>query len=139
MRKEGITESEPKSGHNIIRKLKALEKAVKLKKAGIGNLSLSFDAAVLKIGKIVFVFLPGEEFAEIGLQIKDLAPENMVIPVTFYNAICSYIPTAQACIEGGFEPNAFPWCGVKQPFPFAGVCEEIIVKNMSSLLEKIQG
>ena len=123
---------------DTIRCIKSLQKSIELNKAGSNIQPKSMDVAVLQTGKIVFVFLPGEVFTEIGLQIKALDSSRTIIPVTFYNNYCPYICTAKACAEGGFEPDAsFSWFGPEFPFPLSASCEKIILEKVSSLLEQL--
>jgi hypothetical protein len=124
---------------NIIRALKSLQKSIKLKKAGVDIRPKSMDVAMLQVGKIVFVFLPGEVFTEIGLQIKALDPSLTIIPVTFYNNRCPYICTAKACVEGGVEPMSFSWFGHEFPFAWSASCENIILEKIASMLKTKRG
>ena len=122
---------------DTIRCIKSLQKSIELNKAGSNIQPKSMDVAVLQTGKIVFVFLPGEVFTEIGLQIKALDSSRTIIPVTFYNSRCPYICTSKAFAEGGVEPMSFPWFGPAFPFPWSASCEKIILKRISSLLEQL--
>jgi len=138
IRKEGITERYPKGKHCFLRGMKTLEKAIRIKTLKQGISSVSLDIAVLRIGKIIFVFLPGEVFTEIGLQIKRLRKDCIIIPACLYNVSVPYICTEKACKEGGYEPNtAFSRFGGLFPFPFSGRCENIIVRKISRLFETV--
>jgi hypothetical protein len=138
VRSEKITEANPRGGQYSLRVIKSLRKAIRIKKNGLAIRPISMDVAILQVGKIYFVFLPGEVFSAIGVQIKALYADRTIIPVTFYNVICPYICTATACAEGGFEPDtSFPWSGSKYPFPFSGCCERIILEKISSLFEQL--
>jgi hypothetical protein len=122
-----------------VRSLKTMQKTIALKKAKTAVRPIKMEVAILQIGNIMFVFLPGEVFTEIGTQIKALAPDKMIIPVSFYNHFCPYICTAKACAEGGFEPNgSFPWHGPAFPFPFAAQCEKIIVNKVAELFRQLE-
>lgn len=138
IRKEGITKRDPKGKHSSLRIREGLAKTIRIK-AGKQRINpVSLDIALLRIGKIIFVFLPGEVFTEIGLQIKRLRKDYIVVPVSLYNIIMGYICTGTACKEGGYGPDAtFPWYGVLYPFPFSGSCEKIIVRKVSGLLGRL--
>lgn len=58
-------------------------------------LRLSDDAAI--------VFLPGEVFVELGMDIKRSSPFATTLVVELANSYPSYIPTARAFAEGSYE------------------------------------
>jgi len=135
IRKEGITEADPKGKHYFLRYMKTLEKAIRIKVHKQSIAPVSLDIALLRIGKIIFVFLPGEVFTEIGLQIKKLRKDCIIVPVALYNVLSPYSCTEKACKEGGFETKVSVfWYGSQYPFPRSGKCEKIIVEKVSSLL-----
>ena len=138
IRKEKITEKNPKGRHSSLRIMKTLTKAIRMKTNKQSISPVSLDIALLRIGKIIFVFLPGEIFTEIGLQIKGLRKDCIIIPVSYYNISVPYICTEKACKEGGYEPNrAFLRFGGLFPFPFSGKCGKIIIGKVSGLLKRL--
>ncbi len=87
------TESEKLLGWGLSRKLR-----------GIGN-TIPVEVTVLALGPdLAFVFLPGEVFADIGLDIKRGSPFKATIVVELSNAVeTAYIPTRGAFAQGGYE------------------------------------
>ena len=137
IKNEKITDKDP-AKHYILRYAQAYANAIRLKKGRQNPKPAVFDLALLRIGRIIFVFLPGEVFTEIGMQIKKLQRNQAIIPVTMYNELCTYICTARACREGGYESNVdFVWYAGKFPFPFSPACEKIIVNKVNVLLKRI--
>jgi len=59
----------------------------------------------LRIGDWAAVGLPGEIFAEIGLQIKQQSPFPVTAVINLCNDALNYIATRQAHGEGGYEPG----------------------------------
>lgn len=54
-------------------------------------------------GDLAIVGLPGEMFAEIGLQIKRRSPFQTTVTVELANDWVGYVPTEKAFEEGGYE------------------------------------
>ncbi|RKY00351.1 hypothetical protein DRP77_11590, partial [Candidatus Poribacteria bacterium] len=54
-------------------------------------------------GDLAIVGLPGEMFAEIGLQIKKRSPFETTVTVELANDWVGYVPTERAFEEGGYE------------------------------------
>ena len=82
--------------------------------------------SALKIGDVVFAGI-AQEFAEIGLKIKEESPYKNTFIVDHCNASYEYIPTDKAYDEGGYE--------VKTTHLKKGA-EKIIIRNV---LEMING
>jgi len=82
----------------------------------------------LKVGDAVFLALPGEVFAEIGLGIKQRAGvEHLFVVAYANNGEIGYIPTAAAFAEGGMEVDASPfYYGL---FQLAPGCGEILAES----------
>ena len=59
--------------------------------------------AAVRLGPVGFVGLPGEMFAEIGLQIKKRSPFETTVTVELANDWVGYVPTERAFEEGGYE------------------------------------
>jgi len=51
------------------------------------------------------VFVPGELFSAIGLEIKRISPYNFTMISGYSNGTVGYLPTRQAYSEGGYEPH----------------------------------
>ena len=80
----------------------------------------------MKVGDAVFLALPGEVFAEIGLEIKKRADvEHLFLVGYANNGEIGYIPSASAFTEGGDEVDTAPfYYGL---FQLAPECERIMV------------
>ena len=72
--------------------------------AGIGE-TLPVDMTVFTIGQdIAIVSLPGEDFVELGLAIKQGSPFRTTIVIELSNCVESiYVPTRAACAGGSYE------------------------------------
>lgn len=62
-----------------------------------------FEVQVLRIGEACVVALPGEFFAEYGLELKQRAPTKSYV-ITYANGeLQGYIVTPEAAVAGGYE------------------------------------
>lgn len=59
----------------------------------------------LRIGDGAIVTCPGEVFAEIGIAVRTLSPADVTLYAAYTNGALSYLPTAAAFTEGGYEPD----------------------------------
>ncbi|MBC7329774.1 neutral/alkaline non-lysosomal ceramidase N-terminal domain-containing protein [bacterium] len=94
--------------------------------------------SLLKIGELLFLFLPGEVFSEIGKKAKELIREKGFMPfvVGYYDKIIGYLPTTSAFEEGGYEvSDAYRWYGY--PAPFLPTVEDITLQTVRDLLKKL--
>jgi glucosamine-6-phosphate deaminase len=62
--------------------------------------------SALGIGPVVHVGVPGELFAELGMQIKQEVGPGRTLVAVFTNGSMGYIPTREAIEGGGYEPAA---------------------------------
>ena len=67
------------------------------------KLSETVETQVIRVGNIVFNGMPGEMFAEIGLDIKEKSEYSRNINVELANGCYGYIATKKAFSEGGYE------------------------------------
>ncbi len=58
---------------------------------------------------MVFLFIPGELFVEIGLAIRTQSPYPSTFVVGYAEDAIGYIPTDQAFEEGGYELGPGLW------------------------------
>jgi hypothetical protein len=56
------------------------------------------------LGDLAFVFIPGELFVELGLEIKRRSPFAHTFVVESLSESLGYIPTRIAYEEGGYQP-----------------------------------
>lgn len=67
---------------------------------------LDVEVQVIALGKdLAWVSVPGEYFAELGLDIKKRSPFKQTIVVELANGSIGYIPTKRAFEEGNYEPT----------------------------------
>jgi hypothetical protein len=59
---------------------------------------------VFAIGDLAFVFIPGELFVELGMEIKRRSPFTHTFVVESLSESLGYIPTRIAYEEGGYQP-----------------------------------
>jgi hypothetical protein len=63
-----------------------------------------FDCAALKLSdKVAMVFLPGENFAEIGMAIRKASPYPLTFVVSLSNGDCGYVAPRECFAHGGYE------------------------------------
>jgi len=65
---------------------------------------------------LVVVALDGEVFCEYGLNLNRMLRPARSIVLGYSNGSVSYLPTAQAIRDGGYEPNTFRWYGLPGPY-----------------------
>jgi hypothetical protein len=66
---------------------------------------LSIEVSVVRLDKVVFVYVPFEVFVEFGLEIRKAFPNHVVRVVSIGGGYYGYLPTAKAFAEGGYEPT----------------------------------
>ena len=92
---------------------------------------MATEMQVLAVGDTALVMLPGEIFAEIGLEIKERSPFGRTFVIGYANDYgVSYVPTAQAYEEGGYEPD---WAKV------APGADRVVVEEAVAMLSAVNG
>ena len=84
----------------------------------------------LVLGDLAIVFIPGELFAELGMELKKRSPFAHTFVVEALSESLGYIPTRQAYEEGGYQPAV----GTRIA-PGGG---ELIVEHSLALLQEIR-
>lgn len=90
------------------------------------------------IGDVRWITFSGEFFLEYGLYAQSLLGADRKFTLGYTQGCQTYVPTAQALIEGGYEPNAYKrW---RQSAPFAPEVEEAVKAAIRELAsdEQIQ-
>lgn len=87
---------------------------------------------VISIGSCAIVFLPGEPFVDIALEIEKKSPFTCTIVVGYSENSVGYIPTGKALMEGGYEIGPAKWSFLEEK------ADELIVKMSLSLLQSIK-
>lgn len=82
----------------------------------------------MRVGDCGLVTLPGEALTELGLQIKQRSPFPVTLVVSLANGCIGYLPTDNACREGGYEPS---WS------PVGPGAERVLVDTAVALLEEL--
>ncbi len=76
------------------------------------------------IGDVCWITFSGEFFLEYGLYAQSLLGADRTFTLGYTQGCQTYVPTAQALVEGGYEPNAYKrW---RQSAPFAPEVEEAV-------------
>ena len=76
------------------------------------------------IGDVRWITFSGEFFLEYGLYAQSLLGADRTFTLGYTQGSQTYVPTAQALVEGGYEPNAYKrW---HQSAPFAPEVEEAV-------------
>lgn len=74
------------------------------------DLRIPAEAAVVKIGDIWLVFLPGEMFIESAIALKKRLPEADALVMAYSDVSLEYIPTREAFNEKGGYETCEEWC-----------------------------
>jgi len=70
----------------------------------------SYRCAMLQLGAVRLLFLPGELFVEYQLYAQSLVPDDLIAIAANCGDSFLYLPLAKSFAEGGYEPTAFCWC-----------------------------
>ena len=90
----------------------------------------SYDLQALRAGPLCLVFLPGETFVEIALEIREQSPFEYTF-VSGYNDLTPvYIPDETAFEEGGFEVGL--WCYSTPE------TSKVMVREASALVQSLE-
>ena len=85
------------------------------------------------IGDVHLITFSGEFFLEYGLYAQSLLGSDRTFTLGYTQGCQTYVPTAQALVEGGYEPNAYKrW---RQSAPFAPEVEEAVKSVIRELVE----
>ena len=86
------------------------------------------------IGHVHWIAFSGEFFLEYGLYAQELFGGDRTFTLGYTQGCQTYVPTAQALPEGGYEPNAYKrW---RQSAPFAPSVEEAVKGAIRELVNK---
>ena len=88
------------------------------------------------IGDVRWITFSGEFFLEYGLYAQSLLGADRTFTLGYTQGCQTYVPTAQALVEGGYEPNAYKrW---HQSAPFAPEVEETVKAAIRELVNDEQ-
>jgi hypothetical protein len=88
----------------------------------------TFTFGLNKENPFALVAIQGETFAEYGLNIQKQLPNKNTIVLGYSNQMNTYVCTADAIAEGGYEPNAH-WYNKPTPTRYAPQAEKIIINT----------
>jgi len=86
---------------------------------------------------LTLVALDGEVFCEYGLNLRRMLQPATTIVLGYSNGVVTYLPTAKAIRDGGYEPNAFRWW--RLPGPFTPEAEAMVLKSAAALARPKDG
>jgi neutral ceramidase len=81
-----------------------LAEAYRLKRLANKPSAMDLPVSVIQAGMLAFVGLPGEPFNALGRRIKASSPFDMTFVCCVTHGGGGYFPTAEAYVEGGYEP-----------------------------------
>jgi hypothetical protein len=97
--------------------------------------TMPYEIQVLRVGDGALVALPGEVFVEYAHRIAAASPFPVTAVASYASDCPSYIPTAAAYAEGGYEvDNAIRYYGTTMPVPES---ESLIVGTATELLQRV--
>jgi len=79
------------------------------------------------------VALDGEVFTEYGLNLDRMLKPATTMVLGYSNGVVTYLPTAKALHDGGYEPNAYRYFGV--PGPYKPEVEQTVLKTAAELAQ----
>jgi hypothetical protein len=102
-------------------------------RAGTAPASAEGPVHAVRIGDGAIVTGPGEVFTEIGMAVKERSPATPTLYAGYTNGMVSYLPTAAAYPDGGYEPG-YGNRSYGLPAQVAPDCERILVETGLDLL-----
>jgi hypothetical protein len=86
----------------------------------------------LQLGELNWVGLSGEFFLEYGAYTQQLGDPDTTLAFGYTQGCQTYVPTAEALMQGGYEVEAYKrW---KQSAPFKPEVEEVVKKAIADLM-----
>jgi len=98
---------------------------------------ISAEISALRINDTVLVFLPGEVFVEIGLEIKRRSPFENTVVVGYNGPWIGYIPTKEDFRRKGYAAHMVP--KISDYPPFVENVGEIVIDNALNMIEELKG
>lgn len=94
-----------------------------------GPETFPMNISIIKIGKVVFIGIPGEPFEGIGLGLKETEGFEMILPCCLTNGDKGYFPMKDTFDEGGYESASSRYK--------AGVAE-FIIEEGKKIIKKLK-
>lgn len=108
---------------------------VELARKGATDLSVPYLVQVFRIGEGAVVGLPGEVFAQYAANLNDGSPAAVTAVAAYTNGYASYVPTAVAFAEGGYEVEIAYRAAL--PTMLTPACEHLILAAARHSLRKL--
>src|SRR4029077_3766877 len=93
-----------------------------------GKTTVDWELQCIRVGTIAFLSTRGEPFNQISQQIVERSPFPHTLFSGYSNGGFGYLPTRQACDEGGYEIHASP---------FAAAAAETLIDESVRLLQEM--
>jgi len=77
------------------------------------------------------VALDGEVFCQYGLNLGRMLQPATTVVLGYSNGVVTYLPTAEALVEGGYEPSAYRT--FRLPGPYTGEVESMVLQAAADL------
>jgi neutral ceramidase len=95
-----------------------------------GESQVPAEVSAIALGELALVGLPGEIFAQLGIEIKRCSPFRHTFVIELCNDSIGYLPPRQVYAEGGYEAASSP---------FAPGDGELLVDAVVEMLEGLRG
>lgn len=105
-------------------------------KAKNGYWSVPMRINAVRLGDLALVTFAAETFTEIGLKIKSASPAKHTLFASVSDGCISYLHTAEAHNEGGYEVDVAP-LAYRYPGRLQSSCENIALETTGELLAKL--
>lgn len=109
-------------------------KSVIATKDGFWSVPMRINA--VRIGDLALVTFAAETFTEIGFKIKAASPAVHTLFASVSDGCISYLHTAEAHAEGGYEVDVAP-LAYRYPGRLQAGCEQIALAETNNLLQKL--
>ncbi|MCD6520451.1 MAG: neutral/alkaline non-lysosomal ceramidase N-terminal domain-containing protein [Anaerolineae bacterium] len=88
-----------------------------------------------RLGEALCVGLGGEAFVEYALYTREQAQAKSTLVLGYTDGSVTYLPTENAFLEGGYEPNAYQYFPIGRPWD--PNIEQIIKEEIADLLMRL--
>ncbi len=101
---------------------------------GVWSVPMRINAA--RIGELGLVTFGAETFTEIGMAVKAQSPAKRTLFASLTDGCISYLHTAAAHAEGGYEVDVAPYA-YRYPGRLAAACESIVLDSALAMLTRL--
>jgi hypothetical protein len=101
-----------------------------------GFWSVPMRINALRIGDLALVTFAAETFTEIGMKVKSTSPARHTMFASLVDGCVSYLHTAEAHPEGGYEVDIAP-LAYRYPGRLQAGCESIALQNTGKILDDL--